>query len=140
MRRILFIVMGVSITLFASFSKTGNIVTDSITALQWQDDNITLTTKTWTQAIDYCEALSLDGFSDWRLPNIRELNSLVDDSRANPAISPTFTKIVYASSVSYWSSTTYSGRTLAWRIGFDIGYQSSLAKSSSQYVRCVRAG
>src|SRR2546427_1367377 len=45
----------------------------------------------------------LGGHSDWRLPNIRELMTIVDYSRFSPAIDPAFTP---TATVSYWSSTT----------------------------------
>ena len=85
MKQILLIMLGLSIASYADLTKSGNIVTDSSTELQWQNDAIG-STMTWTAAITHCEGLVLDGQSDWRLPNIKELNSLVDDSRVSPSI------------------------------------------------------
>ena len=62
-------------------------VVDSVTDLEWQqsdDDSV----KTWQEALSYCETLELDAKSDWRLPDIRELVSLVDPARYSPAINP----------------------------------------------------
>ena len=56
-------------------------VTDNVTGLMWQkedDDNV----RDWEAALSYCESLSLAGFSDWRLPNIKELDSITDDEQA----------------------------------------------------------
>lgn len=135
MKQILLIMIGLSTILFASFSKNGNIVTDSITGLQWQDNETV--SKAWTGAMDYCEALSLDGQSDWRLPNLKELISLVDDSKDAPAISAVFEHTASY----YWSSTTYALYTnTAWSIYFSNGYPYSYLKGDHNYVRCVRAG
>ncbi len=137
MKVILLIMIGLSI-LHAAYTKSGNTVTDSVTGLQWQDDAVG-TTTTWQGAIDRCEALTLDTYSDWRLPNLNELTSIVDDTKFNPSIDTT----VFTNAVSngYWSSTTLaSNSSLAWSIYFDYGSQSGNGKIGSYYVRCVRAG
>ena len=137
MRQILLITIGLSTALLANMTRTGNIVTDSTTGLQWQDDIQAKTTlKTWTAAIDYCEALSLDTYNDWRLPNKKELLSIADYSRVNPSINSVF---VNTTSYYYWSSTTYAGYTAyAWIVGFYYGYTYSSNKTTTYYVRCVR--
>jgi hypothetical protein len=64
----------------ADFSDNGNgTLTDNVTGLAWQqeDDDVQ---RNWEDAITYCEGLSLAGYSDWRLPNIKELKSIVDIS------------------------------------------------------------
>ncbi|CAA6826458.1 MAG: Unknown protein [uncultured Sulfurovum sp.] len=130
--------LGLSLALYADFSKSGNIVADSSTGLQWQDDAIG-SSMTWTSAIMHCENLSLDGHNDWRLPNLNELTSLVNDGRINPSIDTT----VFENTASsfYWSSTTYVGYTSsAWRVNFYSGNQGYDSKTNSSYVRCVRAG
>jgi len=125
----------------SSFSKSGNIVTDNTTGLQWQDDTAAATiTKTWTNAISTCENLTLDGYSDWRLPNRNELQSIIDYSVATaPLIDSAFQNT--ASSLHYWSSTTRaSGTSVALSVSFATGgglYDNS-AKTSSYYVGCVR--
>lgn len=136
MKRILLITAGLSAIILADLSKTGNIVTDTTTGLQWQDNETV--NKKWDEAIDYCEALNLDGYDDWRLPNIKELTSLVDDNNVNPSISSVFEHTI---SGYYWSSTTYSGGSdVAWGILFDSGAQSTYGKRGGPYVRCARAG
>ncbi len=138
MRQIFLMMIGLSVSLVAGLSKSGNIVTDSQTRLQWQD-NTTPATMSWQDAIDYCEDLSLDGYSDWRLPNLKELTSLVDDSRVSPSIDTSVFE--HTASNFYWSSTTYAGAaSIAWGVGFYSGYQGNSTKSRSYYVRCVRAG
>ena len=56
------------------------IVTDTKTGLMWQDDaNITDSgTMDWAAAIDHCEAMTLGGYDDWRLPNFMEMVSITD--------------------------------------------------------------
>jgi len=137
MRAILLIMIGFSI-LYADFTKSGNIVTDSVTGLQWQDDAIG-TSTTWQDAIDRCENLTLDGLSDWRLPNINELKSIVDRSKYNPAIVNGFSQV--SSNDDYWSSTALEeDRGYAWVVFFGYGLVDSFGKDNSFYARCVRAG
>ena len=139
MRVILLIMIGLSL-LQADFTKTGDIVKDSVSGLEFQDDAVGSKMK-WETSISYCEALTFGGYSNWRLPNINELKSIVDRSRRNPAIVDVFTN---TSSNRYWSSTTYEGyRNDAWIVGFGngfVGSSSKGSKSSSYYVRCVRDG
>ena len=140
MKKILFIIIGLSVGLMADFVRDGStsIVTDTATGLQWQDDTTPIS-MTWQGAIDYCEALKLGGKSDWRLPNINELTSVVNVSVDSPSISNIFVNTV---SDKYWSSTTLTQFTNnAFIVDFSFGYQSSnYAKTTSHYVRCVRAG
>jgi len=137
---ILFSLLLLSAIAYASFNKEGNIVTDSSTGLQWQDDAIgTTVTMEWTNAITHCEDLELDGHGDWRLPNLAELTSLVDDTRVDPSIDSSV--FDHTASNGYWSSTTDAGNSdYAWFVGFGSGYQSGNYKTYSFYVRCVRAG
>ena len=133
-------------TLMAGFNSTLGVVTDSVTTLEWQDDysdNAGVVKQTnWENAIAYCEALALDG-GGWRLPNIRELNSIVDYSKYNPAIDSVFSN---NNTNYYWSSTVFSASSEtgfgqdAKVIHFGNGGQYSHYKGSSDYVRCVRAG
>lgn len=116
-----------------SYARSGDIVIDNVTKLQWQDDTDAKTVlKTWEDAKTYCSGLTLGGYSDWRLPSIQELLSIADLGKYNPAIDSTFQNV---SSNGYWSSTS-----TAWYVGFDDGDDGWSNKSSSGYVRCVRAG
>ena len=137
MKKTLTILIIMSIGLWASFSKSGNIVTDSITGLQWQD-NAVGSSMTWQEAIDHCEGLSLDAFDDWRLPNKNELISIVDYSKYTPAIDNQFQN---TTSNGYWSSTSFASNTYhAWSVDFGNGYTHNGNESNSTFVRCVRAG
>ena len=113
------------------------VVKDTSTSLIWQDD-IASVERTWSLAIDYCEALGLGGYDDWRLPNSNELSSLADRNRTTPAIDPAFTNVV---SNYYWSSTPKVGSSdSAWFVNFVNGNDSVFDKATSLYVRCVRGG
>lgn len=59
------------------FTVSGNCVTDNLTGLMWsRDGNPSL--MTWYKALDYTNNLNLCGYSDWHLPNINELYSLLN--------------------------------------------------------------
>ena len=80
------------------------VVKDHLTGLMWQDNNPAKTIeKPWSSAKSYCSKLKLAGHSDWRLPNIRELLSIVDTNKYKPAIYSSFQNV---SSDWYWTSTT----------------------------------
>jgi hypothetical protein len=128
-------------TATGSYTDNGDgTVTDTSTSLTWQ--KASSSGKTWEQALAYCEGLNLGDHTDWRLPSIKELRSLVDYSRYGPAINTTY----FPDTVSdfYWSSTTGTGDThSAWLVYFDFGYitHSDYDKSyRAGHVRAVRGG
>lgn len=128
------------------------VVIDHQTGLQWQGcalgwtgkDCTTVastTTFTWQQALSRCEAEQWAGASDWRLPNRKELRSIVDDRQSSsPHIDTTAFPATPAGD--FWSSSTIVGDTgsTAWRVNFDYGYASFYDKIDPLYVRCVRSG
>jgi len=82
-------------------------VTDNNTKLMWiQNANLWKTPRNWDEAKRGCDELIRYGHSDWRLPSISELRSLVDRGQYNPALPPghPFTNV---QSADYWSSSTY---------------------------------
>jgi hypothetical protein len=114
---------------------SAEIVTDNDTGFQWEDQQ-TIVSKKWEDAIDYCENLTLGGFDDWRLPNINELRSIVDYERSDPAIDRAFRN---TKSDWYWTSTKYNrGSLYSWELNFSYGYDSYSSQSYSRYVRCLR--
>jgi hypothetical protein len=114
-------------------------VTDTDTGLMWQQE--TAEEMNWEASLIYCENLSLAGYSDWRLPTVKELASIVDLSKINPAIDKDYFPDTMSSS--YWSSTTvnYSSH-YAWYVHFSYGGvgHGYTSKKSTYYVRAVRAG
>ena len=116
-----------------------NTVTDNVTGLIWQKVPTT-DTLTWEQAINYAENLVLVGKTDWRLPNIKELASINDESRTAPSVSTTFFPNVKSNR--YWSSTSQKNvGANAWFNDFqNFGITSYFAKTKAYNVLCVRTG
>lgn len=115
-------------------------VTDHKTGLIWQQGEPGK--MDWGSALSYCEGLSLAGHSDWRLPDVKELESLTDYSKSDPdpAIDTNFFPNVNLSW--YWSSTTGASEPTsgAWNVYFSDGGFGGYGKDNNGYVRCVRAG
>jgi len=140
MRTSFLILIGLISLSHAEFSRQNGIITDSITKLEWQDDysdnQEEIPKMAWQNAIKYCENLVIDSKSDWRLPNINELVSIVYDRITRPSIVKVFENTV---SSSYWSSTSrvnYNNR--AWYVTFETGGRGNESKNYMKYVRCVR--
>ncbi len=123
--------------LYGDFIKNGDVVINNHSNLEWQDDSVG-DKMMWREAIDYCENLTLNSNSDWRLPNINELKSVIDKSRYAPAVVSAFTNMT---SDQYWSSTTYEpSKTRAWIVSFIDGKEGAGNKTYSKHARCVRGG
>jgi len=126
--------------LLANLIVSSNIVSDTLTHLQWENNETSAISKTWEEAITHCENFNLNANTDWRLPNIRELKSIVDRTRIAPAIDNT-KFITVNTNISYWSSSTYLGAndpSYAWITNFGSGTSNKTPKSSNAIVRCVR--
>lgn len=86
-------------------------------------------------ALAYCENLPFAGHDDWRLPNIRELQSIVDYGRFFPSIDPVFGAL----STGYWSSSSrVDVPGYAWYVNFDVGLALFGGEDALIYVRAVR--
>ncbi len=121
------------------FTDNGNgTVRDNYTGLTWQKTPAT-NTMTWEEALAYCNTFTLAGKSDWRLPNVKELQSLNDPSIINPSFN---TSIFSGLTVGdYWSSTTLNqSPTIAWDINTQYGIVTQHLKTLSEKVLLVRGG
>jgi hypothetical protein len=78
----------------------------------------------WQQALNWAENLEYAGYSDWRLPNVKELQSIVDYTRSpdttnSAAIDPVFKTTAFIAESGkvdypfYWSGTTHAGLSRA---------------------------
>ncbi len=124
-------------------------VTDNLTGLMWLKNGSCLKNN-WTtalQTIASCNSGSVScgcrgytgNYSDWRLPNVKELESLINYGQSNSAAwlnSVGFINIRYSN---YWSSTTYQGGTSnAWTVNINNGAETTGSKSYGFYILPVR--
>jgi hypothetical protein len=121
-----------------SLGDNNETVTDHKTSLIWQRTDDGTQRNNFDDANQYCGDLVLGGYSDWRLPRIDELETILDYSRYHPAIDPLFS----CHSDVYWSgSTDVSYLYRSWHADFGIGYVGpSGAPDYVFFVRCVRGG
>jgi len=115
-------------------------VTDKLTGLMWARAPDSIPT-TWTNALASANGLTLCGFSDWRLPNVNEIESLVNSGAANQATflnTQGFNGVVASS---YWSSSSYAGSAgSAWTVDMIDGSVLAFDKAVNRYVWPVHAG
>ncbi len=93
--------------------------------------------RTWVEALAYCEDLELAGFTDWRLPSIKELQSIINYGRSYPAIDQEyFGRESYAlegrDHWQFWSATPW------YILYMDVGLIGNDYPQSSSWVRAVR--
>lgn len=166
MKRILlvifFVMLGSSLVMSGvNFKNNGNgTVTDYETKLIWtrcsmgaggvMDNTVNCTGShgkyNFQSAITACESLIYAGRSDWRLPNLMELQSILNMSKTSP---PVVNETYFPNTVqlNYWSSTffkRYYGNSpvsynyeTAWFVSFLNSRISADGIVSEHYVRCV---
>ncbi len=118
--------------------KNDGTVLDMATGLNWQqvdDDDL----KDWEEAKNYCSNLILGSKRNWRLPNIKELFSIVENRVSQPSIDTVVFSSIRNDFSHYWSSTTDAAGngSFAWQIGFASGDIDATAKTVENYVFCV---
>ena len=127
---------------------TDPTVTDRATGLVWQQTPSVSSTLQWHEALAHCEGLDYAGQTDWRLPNVLELATIVDEKKVPaPAINTHFFETL-PTHAGYWTSTT--ARTIdssAYGIYFNDqdntfgrGGVTMVSKTSLMLVLCVRTG
>lgn len=140
-------------TLNATIISQNGMAKDSVTGLMWQDESYTSSEevayndgKNYNKvgneeyAQGYCENLTLGGFSDFRLPNIYELTTLIDNTKSEePYIVDGIKNI--PNIPFYWSSTPsaiYLDYSWSTSFGFNGGYNAEGRNIGHYYIRCVR--
>ena len=123
----------------------GDLITiDNNTGLMWASNGdeagcFNGQSATWYDSINYCNTLDFASHLDWRLPNKRELESLINSGEAGPAINTTY--FPNTQSHSYWSSTSYIyNSTYSWTVDFLLGNTWFSSNTSNRYLRAVRGG
>jgi hypothetical protein len=134
------------------------VVDDAATRLEWQGCSNgqsgngcegSAALIDWKSALAYCEGLSFGGRTDWRLPNVMELRSIVDQTRISAAIDPSLfpntPRYDGAPGTSnnagqYWSATGRWYHDFALYVDYNFGFSHFYVQSEGRHVRCVRDG
>ena len=99
-------------------------------------------TGAWIDAVNAEGGTGFAGHSDWRLPNVKELQSIVDYGRFGPAINPVFNNGIdsFTAAANYWPSTPDAAiPSSAWVVVFSSGFVDTFNKSFTSRVRAVRS-
>jgi len=128
----------ITIFTFSVLMAETTMIKDTRTHLMWEDTPHVRETKiTQPRAKEYCHALKIGGFEDWRLPTIHEILSIVDYTRISPALLKTFSYVEDESF--YWTQTRVADEDDAfWGVNFKRGASSKASEYYDRYVRCVR--
>jgi hypothetical protein len=112
-------------------------VYDNRTKLTWQQ-SVSSTLYSQQGARSYCVSLGVaSGQTDWRLPTLKELLTIVDHSQVNPAIDPTTFPLTPLDA--FWTLTSQArASTSAWLVNFDVGRTITDSVANKYSVRCVR--
>lgn len=138
----------------ADFSEDGGTVLHKPSGLVWMRCALgqtwsggtcggSATAYTWQQALQAAKTLNdgagYAGKVDWRLPNIKELQSIVEEGCYSPSINSSIFPNTDASV--FWSASASAYDSgLAWYVIFSNGYAGSYYKNGYNQVRLVRAG
>ncbi|MBT3200595.1 MAG: DUF1566 domain-containing protein [Phycisphaerales bacterium] len=123
-------------------------ITDAATGLIWQKAD-SVKTLNWKQALSYAEGLKLAGHDDWRLPNVKELQTIIDyrwapdatdRSKRRAAISPVFK--LTATESWFWSGTTHIENAYGYYVCFGQGFSAWKIRGKQMNAHgagCVRS-
>ncbi len=139
-----------STTPSSRFTDHGNgTATDGKTGLMWMKCPLgqsgsdcatgSANTYTWQEALDVADGYSFAGYNDWRLPNIKELRSIVEQRCYDPAVN--LAVFPATSSSSFWSASPSADDLFyAWDVDFNYGGAGYGSRGSNRQVRLVRSG
>jgi hypothetical protein len=130
-------------------------ISDAATGLMWMQAD-SEDGMDWPSALKYAEGMEFAGYSDWRLPNAKELQSIIDYTRSpdttdSAAIDPIFsaTAIINELGVKdfaqYWTSTTHVGNRNAaqavyFAFGRALGYMTDRRSGKGSWLDVHGAG
>jgi len=132
------------------FVQHGATVTDTQTGLMWATCSAgqiflfgcimgAAVSYNWSEALEYAENSTLGGYDDWRLPNIKELQSIVERACVTPAINSSI--FDHTPAEAFWSASPYASHSYnAWSVSFNYGNSGSHNRDDNNYVRLVRGG
>ena len=130
-------------------------VSDKITGLMWAKcqqghsglecqnggtgGNLDAQTFDWQQALQEAENSTLAGYGNWRLPNIKELESLIEYSCIAPALNlQTFPRVSNSQSITWTSSIANLFDDQSFYVNFFNGTTSADTRTTLRFVRLVR--
>ena len=125
-------------------------ITDATSGLMWQKTP-SETSYSWQEAVDYCSALELSGYDDWRAPTLKELFAISDFSQGWPYIDIGFFDLAsgevtkdeqFWASNFYLAGTTHGGAPSAFGVNHVTGhikaYPAEASGPMGNFVRAVR--
>jgi hypothetical protein len=122
-------------------TRTGLMWKRCVEARVWNGATCTGTAGglSWVGALKRAVMASTAGYTDWRLPNIKELESIVEDQCTGPSVNATIFPNTPASS--FWSASSVASYSRsAWYVNFNGGDAYNYLKSNGHLVRLVRTG
>lgn len=127
---------------------------DLETRFAWSSDGTITTIWDWIDEMNSIDGQGYAGHSDWRIPSVKELFSIVDHSEHDPAVSGAFQSpecearcdsrlgvtCSCSASADYWSATTFADFTAhALVVTFEHGFIDDRNKTTAHHVRAVRS-
>jgi hypothetical protein len=121
-------------TTFVSYGDDETVTSSD--GLVWSKQT-SLSGMNWEEANTYCSSFEAGGMSDWFLPTVEELRTIVAFDRVNPAIDTDLFEVPSGDAF-YWTATEEADLTgNAWQIKFQNGYTAPTDKTSAGWVRCA---
>jgi hypothetical protein len=129
---------------YGTFGSHDITITDSKTHLRWQRGFSS--TISWDDAHNYCTSLVLGGIGGWRLPSVKELMTLVDESLPREYVGTTLVTYAidrqafpFTPNAPFWAWPKRATDGRAWVVDFSNGESNTVtASSGGNFVRCVR--
>jgi hypothetical protein len=133
---ILLLLIAGQVILNAEFIKITKAVLDTKKNLMWQDDEEVLIQEDIVMAKVYCDTLILNGYTDWYLPKVKQLQGIIDITNKKGYIDK---KFQYFKEDKYWANSPFVGEnTLFWFVDFKSGKSNFISTKEQNYIRCVR--